>query len=327
MEAKKLITVGVLMGGPSSEHVVSLATAKEVLARLDSQKYKSLPIKIARTGKWSIDGKAVDPVKALKKCDVVFNALHGTYGEDGKVQALLEHHQIPYTGSGIAASALAMDKFHSRGLFKLAGLQAPRTLCVTRGENYMAHAQFFANKVTGFPVVVKPCAQGSSVGVQIVQDVASLQSAIESALELDRRVLVEEYIKGRELTCAVLEDVNGEGTALPVTEIIPLEHHDFFNFDAKYKEGHAREVTPAALDSVIYAKAQDIARRAHDVLGCRGYSRTDMIWTPGNDDIFILELNTLPGMTPTSLLPQAARAHGMAFAELVDHLIQIALKV
>lgn len=326
MEAKKLLTVGVLMGGPSSEHAVSLQSAKEVLARLDSNKYKALPIKIARTGKWSVGGKIIDPVKALKKCDVVFNALHGSYGEDGKVQALMDQHQIRYTGSGIAASALAMDKFHSRGLFKLAGLQTPRTLCVTRGENYVAHAQFFAGKVTGFPVVVKPCAHGSSVGVSIVRDAAQLPSAIESALALDHRVLIEEYIKGRELTCAVLEDGNGETTALPVTEIIPLESHDFFNFDAKYTEGHAREVTPAALDSVIYEKAQAIAVAAHEVLGCRGYSRTDMIWTPHNNDVYILELNTLPGLTATSLLPQAARAHGMAFTELVHHMIQVALK-
>ena len=310
------------MGGPSSEHEVSLATGQNVCEGLDRSKYESLAVKILKTGPWTLNGKPTTADKVFQACDVVFNALHGYYGEDGKVQALLDHNEVRYTGSGVAASALAMDKFHSRELFKLAGFNVPKTLKLLKGENYSARLQFFINKITKLPVVVKPCSNGSSVGVAIVEEVSGLNKAIAAAFKLDREVLVEEFIKGRELTCGVLDNFGGENfAALPVTEIIPVKNHKFFNYQAKYKTGHANELTPAPLDEILYKKAQDIAVKAHQVLGCKGYSRTDMMLKNGNGTIYVLETNTLPGMTKNSLLPKAAQEAGLSFSQLLDHII------
>ena len=311
--------IGVLMGGPSSEHEVSLATGQNVMEYLDGSKYEPVSVKIAKTGVWFSGGKPSTPDKVLKSCDFVFNALHGYYGEDGKIQALLDHNKIRYTGSGVAASAIAMDKFYSREIFKLAGLNVPKTLKLLKGENYSARLQFFINKIIRLPVVVKPCSNGSSVGVQIAEDQMTLGKAIAAAFKLDKEVLVEELIRGRELTCGVLD--NFEGGALPVTEIIPVKNHKFFNYQAKYKTDHANEITPAPLDDILYKKAQDIAVRAHQILGCRGYSRTDMILKNGNGTVYVLETNTLPGLTKNSLLPKAANAAGLSFGQLLDHII------
>lgn len=310
------------MGGPSSEHEVSLATGQNIFEGLDRSKYEPLAVKITKTGSWFLNGKPTTADKVFKACDVVFNALHGYYGEDGKLQALLDHNKVKYTGSGVAASAIAMDKFHSREIFKLAGFNVPKTLKLLKGENYSARLQFFVNKIIKLPVVVKPCSNGSSVGVTIVEEASGLAKAVAAAFKLDREVLVEEFIKGRELTCGVLDKFNGEYfSALPVTEIIPVKSHKFFNYQAKYKTGHANEITPAPLDEILYKKAQDIAVKAHQVLGCKGYSRTDMILKNGNGTIYVLETNTLPGMTKNSLLPKAATEAGLSFSQLLDHII------
>lgn len=314
------------MGGSSSEHKVSLATGQNVIDNLDKSKYLPAVIKISKTSQWSLNGKLTSQEEALGGHDLVFNALHGTFGEDGKVQGILEHAGIKYTGSGIAGSAIAMDKFHSREIFKLAGLNTPRTMKLKRGENYTAHLNFFINKIVKLPVVVKPCANGSSVGVSVVDDVSSLDKAFADAFKSDKEVLVEEFIKGRELTCGVLENFNGETVgALPVTEIIPLKDHNFFDYDAKYKTGHSNEITPAPIDDALTKKAQDIAIRAHQVLGCKGYSRTDMILKNGNGTIYVLETNTLPGLTNNSLLPKAAKAAGLTFCQLLDKIIESSL--
>ncbi len=314
------------MGGPSSEHEVSLATGQNVIENLDKTKYESIAVKISKTGRWFLNGKLTSQGVALTGCDVVFNALHGTFGEDGKIQGILEHAGIKYTGSGIAGSAIAMDKFHSREIFKLAGLNTPKTLKLKKGENYMARVSFFVNKIVKLPVVIKPCSNGSSVGVQIVEDLDKLEKAVAMVFKLDKHVLIEEFIKGRELTCGVLENFNDQPiTALPVTEIIPVKNHKFFNYDAKYKTGHSNEITPAPIDEVLAKKAQDIAVRAHQVLGCRGYSRTDMILKNGNGTLYVLETNTLPGLTKNSLLPKAASVAGLTFSELLDKIIDSSL--
>jgi len=325
-ETPKLTKVAVLMGGQSSEHEVSLNTGQNVIENLDKTKYEPVAIKISKIGKWFLSGKPITQSEALKGHDVVFNALHGTFGEDGKAQAILEHAGIKYTGSGIAGSAIAMDKFHSREIFKLAGLNTPKTLKLKKGENYMARASFFINKIVKLPVVVKPCSNGSSVGVQIVDDLNKLEKAVTEAFKLDRFVLIEEFIKGRELTCGVLENFRGKQiSALPVTEIIPVKNHKFFNYDAKYKTGHSNEITPAPLDEVLTKKAQDIAIRAHQVLGCSGYSRTDMILKNGNGTMYVLETNTLPGLTKNSLLPKAAQVAGLTLTQLLDNIIESSL--
>src|SRR3989344_1309968 len=316
----KKLKIGVLMGGPSAEHDVSLATGDNVIAGLDKAKYRPVVVKISPKCQWFLNGRLCDMKRALKSCDLIFNALHGTFGEDGRVQALMEYYGTRYTGSGITASALAMDKLRSREIFKLAGFCVPKTLKIKKGENYQARLNLFINKVTKLPVVVKPCSNGSSVGVKIVGDESKLSKAVEETFDLEKKVLVEEFIKGREVTCGVLESSNGqEPTALPVTEIMPVRKHKFFDYDAKYKPGHCREVTPADIDDITRDKVQEIAVRVHQLLGCRGCSRTDMILKNGS--IYVLETNTLPGLTSNSLLPQAAKAAGLTFSQLLEKII------
>src|SRR3989344_3148100 len=309
---RKLLKIGVLMGGPSSEHEVSLATGKNIIGNLDSTKYQPVAIKISKKGQWSLGGQIVDMPAALKSVDIVFNALHGTFGEDGRVQALMEYYNTPYTGSGITASALAMDKLRSREIFKLAGFCVPKTLKIKKGENYQARLNLFITKITKLPVIVKPCSNGSSVGVRIISNENKLIKAIDETFELDKKVLVEEFIKGREVTCGVLDSIevkpqsgeilrfnlNTDG-ALPVTEIIPLKGHKFFDYNAKYKPGHCRKITPAQIDEATRGKVQEIAVRIHQLLGCRGYSMTDMILK--NDNIYVLEINTLPKLDSLSV--------------------------
>lgn len=330
----KKIKVGVLMGGPSFEHEVSLATGKNILDNLDKIKYQPVAIKLSTSGKqWFLNGRLTSMPRALKSCDIIFNALHGAFGEDGRVQALLEYYGARYTGSGIAASALAMDKLRSREIFKLAGFCVPRTLEVKTGENYQARLNLFVTKITGLPVVIKPCSNGSSVGVQIINNSSKLVEVIDKTFKLDKKVLVEEYIKGKEVTCGVLENfdpvksdghgASGEPTALPITEIIPVKGHKFFNYDAKYKSGHCQEITPAQIDEATREKVQEIAIRAHQLLGCHGYSRTDMILR--NDIIYVLETNTLPGLTTNSLIPQAAKVAGLTFSQLLEKIIENSL--
>src|SRR3989344_7371381 len=245
----KKLKIGILMGGPSAEHEISLDTGRNIIDNLDRSKYDIVEIKISKDKKWTLNGKPVDEPKALKSCDIVFNALHGEFGEDGKAQALMEYHGARYTGSGICGSALAMDKLRSREIFKLAGLKVPNTLKIRRGDNYQALLGVFVSKVTSFPVVVKPCSSGSSVGVQMVNNSEELDKAIKAAFKLEGKILVEEFIKGREVTCGVLDNFNGQPVgALPVTEIIPNKGHKFFDYSAKYKTGHSDEITPAFLD-------------------------------------------------------------------------------
>jgi len=333
----KKLKIGVLMGGPSSEHEVSLATGKNVLDHLDKTKYQPVVIKLSKDKKWFVNGRLTNMAQAMKSCDLIFNALHGTFGEDGRIQALMEYYGVRYTGSGITASALAMDKLRSREIFKLAGFCVPKTLKIKKGENYQARLNLFITKIVKLPVVVKPCSNGSSVGVKIISDKNKLIKAINETFELDKKVLVEEFIKGREVTCGVLDAIPpfssgndgahdfltltiGGVTALPVTEIIPVKGHKFFDYNAKYKAGHCREITPAQIDATTRAKVQEIAIRVHQLLGCCTYSRTDMILR--NDNVYVLETNTLPGLTSHSLLPKAAAAAKLPFSRLLDCIIE-----
>ncbi|OGN01133.1 MAG: hypothetical protein A3B91_00715 [Candidatus Yanofskybacteria bacterium RIFCSPHIGHO2_02_FULL_41_29] len=320
----KKIKVGILMGGPSSEHEVSLATGQSVIDSLDRSKYEVIPIRISKDKKWFLKGKLTSESNALKNCDVVFNALHGEFGEDGKVQALMEYYGARYTGSGICGSALAMDKLRSREIFKLAGLKVPNTLKIRRKENYQALLKLFVTKVTNFPVVVKPCSHGSSVGVEIVRNEDQLKKAIKAAFKLDGKVLIEEFIEGKEVTCGVLDNYNGQPVgALPVTEIVPKKGHKFFDYSAKYKTGHSDEITPAFLDEYIAKDVQQIAVKAHQLLGCKAYSRTDMIIK--DNGVYVLEVNTLPGLTPNSLVPKAASVAGLTMPQLLDKIIESSL--
>lgn len=318
------IVVGVLMGGISEERDVSIATGKNVVAYLDRNKYVPVAIEMTDRKEWIVDGKKMSEEKALAGCDIIFNALHGTFGEDGRMQAFLEYYGKRYTGSGVSASALAMDKLRSREIFKMAGLHVPNTLKIRKDENYQAVLNLFITKVTNFPVVVKPCSSGSSVGVKIVSDKAELDKAVAGAFRIDKKVLIEEFIEGREFTCGVLENFNNKAvSALPVTEIIPKKGHKFFDYGAKYKNGHTDEVTPAQLDEKTTLEIQEIAVKAHQTLGCRAYSRTDVILR--GKEAYILETNTLPGLTDASLLPKAAKVAGLTFSQLLDKIIESSL--
>lgn len=312
------------MGGPSSEHEVSLATGQNVFDNLDRSKYEPVRIFLSKNNEWHLENKKMSESKALDGCDIVFNALHGTFGEDGRIQSLLEYFGKPYTGSGIIASGLAMDKLRSREIFRLAGYSVPKTLKIRKGENYSPILNIFVTKIVDFPVVVKPCSNGSSVGVSVVSNREEFDKAIKAVFKIDKKILVEEFISGTEATCGVIDGLNGQQpTALPVTEIVPLKNHKFFDYKAKYKSGHSDEITPARFSDDITGKIQQIAVGTHQILGCRAYSRTDFIVS--GENIFVLEVNTLPGLTSNSLLPKAAEVAGLNFKDLLNNIIKSSL--
>ena len=308
------------MGGPSVEHEVSLATGEQVLKHLDKEKYAPVGVKISKSGKWLMGNRYASYSDVFKKIDLAFLALHGEGGEDGKLQGLMDFHGVLYTGSGMAASALGMDKVHSREIFKLASITTPKTLHIKKTDNNSSLIKFFTSKVVRFPVVVKPRSKGSSVGVMIASNQKTLASAINSAFKIDSDVLIEEYINGIEVACGVLDNFQGQKHfALPVTQIIPVKRK-FFDYKAKYTIGASKEITPAPIDETRYKKVQATAVLAHQILGCRGYSRSDMILR--NGAVYLLEVNTLPGLTPTSLVPQQAAAVGLSFSQLIDKIIE-----
>jgi len=307
----KKLRLALLAGGKSGEREVSLKGAAEVAKALDPRKYEV---------------KRYDPATDLAKLateagslDVAFILLHGPFGEDGTVQGFLDLLAIPYQGSGVLGSAIAMDKNLSKILYRNAGLKVP--------EWYMASTEDITNpgKITGqlgLPLVIKPASQGSSLGMSIARSEDAVAEGLKKAFLLDRQVMVEEYISGREITGGVIG--NDELTALPLVEIIPGDTYEFFDYEAKYRAGASREICPAELEEAITIRAQNHALAAHRALQLRGYSRTDMIVS--GDDIYLLETNTIPGMTPTSLLPQGAAAAGLDFPALLDRLIELALE-
>ncbi|KPK29411.1 MAG: D-alanine--D-alanine ligase [Nitrospira bacterium SG8_35_1] len=307
----KKLRLALLAGGKSGEREVSLKGAEEVARALDPQKY---------------DVKRYDPATDLAELatkadslDVAFILLHGPFGEDGTVQGFLDLLAIPYQGSGVLGSAIAMDKNLSKILYRNAGLKVP--------EWYMAAKEDIKNpdKILGqlgLPLVIKPATQGSSLGMTIARSEDDIARGLKKAFAIDRQVMVEEFIAGREITGGVIG--NEELTALPLVEIIPGDEYEFFDYEAKYQPGASKEICPADLEEPITIRAQNYALAAHRALQLRGYSRTDMIVS--GDDIYMLETNTIPGMTPTSLLPQAAAAAGLDFSALLDRLIELALE-
>ena len=312
---EKKIRVAVLIGGQSAEHAVSLNTGRQVLKKLDPKKYSAHAIKISKAGKWPITFK-----KLKSDFDIVFNAMHGEYGEDGTVQRLLEKSQIPYTGSRVRASELGMNKIKSLAIFKKIGLNVPPYLIINN-----INIAVGIKKVSrfGWPVVVKPADRGSSVGLSIVEGDQKLSGAIKTALHYSKTIIIQKYIKGRELTCGVIEKGN-RILALPPTEIIPKER-EFFDYYSKYTPKATREVTPAKLPGRLTKIIQDLALTAHKSINASDYSRTDMIL--GNDGlVYVLEINTLPGLTQNSLLPKAAKSIGLKFSSLLDLIIESALK-
>jgi len=315
------VRVGVLRGGPSGEYEVSLQTGASVLEHLPTN-YHSYDVFIDKDGKWHWQGMEAPPHKILKHVDVVFNALHGEYGEDGKVQKLLENFKIPYTGSNSLSSALAMNKVLSRKIFEKEGINIPAGKSLRKEDvNYLKIFEIFNTMKK--PLVLKPANAGSSLGVTITDSFEKFSEAIENALKYSPTVLIEEFIGGREATCGVIQKVSdGSFLALPPIEI-RVKNSGFFDYSAKYN-GETEEICPADFPESVSEKIKDISIKAHNALGLRHYSRADMIIGEGGE-IYLLEINTLPGLTPESLLPKALKACDCSFPEFLDHLIKLAL--
>jgi D-alanine-D-alanine ligase len=307
----KKITLALISGGISSEREVSLNSGEQVFAALDKGKYDIL--------RYDPKTDLAQLVADAPKIDAALIILHGPYGEDGTVQGLLDLLDIPYQGSDVLGSALAMNKLVSKQMYERSGLPVPPYVVLRQGEP--VDIPGFVARL-GLPVVVKPAAAGSSVGMSIVKAEDKLQAALDKALEHGATVLIEAFIDGIELTGGVLG--NDTLQALPLIEIIPGASHEFFDYEAKYTAGASQEICPARVDAAITAKAQTYAKLAHRALFCKGYSRTDMILK--DNELYVLETNTIPGMTATSLLPQAAQAAGISFPELLDRLILLGIE-
>jgi D-alanine-D-alanine ligase len=308
----KKLTVALLMGGVSSEREVSLKSGNQVYEALDKEKYNVV----------RYDPKEDLPklIADAHKIDVALVILHGRYGEDGTVQGLLELVGIPYQGSGVLGSATAMNKLAAKKLYEQADILVPPYMVFHKDE-YMDPD--ICDLRVGFPLVVKPVEGGSSIGMSIVKGKKDLSAAAQKAFEYDHTIIIEKYIQGTEITGGVMG--NDEPEAFPLIEIIPGKEYTFFDYEAKYQPGATEEICPARIDHVQTATAQSLAIKAHQALFCRGYSRTDMI-VDSEGEIFVLETNTIPGMTPTSLLPQAAQAHGLSFSRLLDRLIELGIE-
>ncbi|RAT94127.1 D-alanine--D-alanine ligase [Brevibacillus sp. Leaf182] len=295
--------IGVIMGGISSEREVSLKTGQEMINHLDRSRYEAVPIVVTQRA---------DLITQVQQADIDFAllALHGQYGEDGTVQGALETLGIPYTGSGVLASSLCMNKQLSKMLLKTAGIQTPAGLYWKDVYDPQAVEQL------GYPVIVKPNLGGSSIGVQLVQNEKELLTAVQEASHLDQGILIEPYLKGTELTCAILD-----GEVLPIIGIRSA-HSEWFDYRAKYEDGGAEE-NVIELPPVIRQRVREAALASYQLLQCKVYARVDMILC--QDMPYVLEVNTLPGMTANSLFPKSAAAAGMTFTQLLDRIIASSL--
>ena len=316
------IKVAVLRGGPSREADVSFKTGKNVLENLPD-KYIPTDVFISKDGSWHVDGIPVSPQKVFQDVDVVFNALHGEYGEDGKVQQLMNHFGVKYTGSRALASAIGMNKAIAKDFFIKAGLKTPIFITVKKGENTEEKAQEIF-RTFPMPAIVKPGGSGSSLGVSIVKTVKEIIPAMEEALRHSDLLIVEEFIQGREATCGVIDNFREKSIypLLPI-EIIKPREIDVWGYDEKYS-GCSEEVCPGNFSPKEKETIQNMAIEAHRILGLRHYSRSDFIVTKKRG-VYILEVNSLPGLTKESLLPKSLEAIGCAFSFFLDHVLTLAL--
>lgn len=341
----KKLKIGVIYGGPSHERPVSLVTGKAICENLDKKKYEILPIEISKDGKFFLDtqyflllnednkqtsknNELISVEKGLEykneKIDVAFIALHGTYGEDGCLQGMLELNNIKYTGSNVTASATAMNKAITAQIYKANGLDIPKYLDFTKrewGKDKAKILKTIKNQVK-LPCVLKPVDQGSSFGVFLCKKTVDLEKIILKTFKYSNWIMAQEFIDGTEATCGVLEK-NHESFALPPTEIV-ANAGEFYDYKSKYADGGSTHYCPARFDKKTTNKIQEIALKAHRALGCRGMSRTDVFVTP-DKKIYLIETNTIPGMTPTSLLPEAAGKIGIKFSKMLDLIIKASL--
>lgn len=293
--------IGVIMGGPSAERDISLISGMAILEALSSKGYNAKRVEIHMPTPQDLKSLGID---------VAFIALHGTFGEDGQIQSMLEELKIPYTGSRVQASRLGMNKIASRFLFKENNLLVPEYEVVKNSAG--------SDLKFDLPVVVKPAAQGSSIGVTIVDKKKNLEEAIEKASKFGEEVLVEKFVEGKEITVGILDD-----RPLPVVQIVPKRQ--FYDDIAKYTAGMTEYLVPAPIPQSTSDSARAAGLKAHKAIGCRSFSRVDMILNKDGQPV-ILEVNTIPGMTKLSLLPKAARAEGIDFAELCEKMLESAFK-
>lgn len=299
----KFMKVGVIMGGISAEREVSLNSGNEILRSLDETKYEVYPI--------IIDSK-MELIDKVKGIDIAFLALHGNFGEDGTVQSILEALNIPYTGCGVLSSAICMDKDITKRILRDAKIATAKWTIVTSIEGI----DYNEIEKLGYPVVIKPNSGGSSVATSIINNKSEVEGAVEIALKYDKEVMVEHFIKGDEITCSILED-----KMLPVLVIKPKA--SFFDYTSKYCDGGADEVV-VELEPELHKKVEDMALECYKLLKCSVYARVDMIVEKGIP--YILEVNTLPGMTKNSLIPKSAKAVGISFDKLLDIIISESMK-
>jgi D-alanine-D-alanine ligase len=300
-------TIGVLMGGTSSERDVSLRSGNAVAGAL-----RSLGHKVESVDLRSETGAELRDLPL----DVAFIALHGRFGEDGRLQQILQSRGVPYTGSGPDASRIAMDKVESKRLFRMRGVETPPHRVILHGESVALWEQ--CARSLGYPVVIKPRAEGSSVGVTVHEDCSTLLDGAAESFRYDKVALMEKFIRGRELTVGIVD-----GKALPIIEIRPRGL--IFDGDAKYRDPDTLYLVDPPISELEKRRVQKVAREAHEALGCEGMSRVDLIVTPLGS-VHVLEVNTIPGMTERSLLPKAARAAGLEFPELCQRIVDAAWK-
>ncbi|MGD9696520.1 MAG: D-alanine--D-alanine ligase family protein [Thermoleophilia bacterium] len=328
--------VAVLMGGRSSEHEVSLSSARAVIDALDPARYEVVPVLISQEGDWSVDGRPVaiapgpdgtgrlvrldgGPAETL---DVVFPVLHGPNGEDGTVQGLLETAGLPYVGSGVAASAVAMDKALFKVLLRDAGIPTPEHRTASRAE-WAADPAAVGRRIAdgvGYPAFCKPARLGSSVGISPVPTPADLASSLELAFRHDPKALVERAVTGREVEVGVLD--GDEPVVSPVGEI--LYEGDWYDYDTKYLPGRTRVQVPADLPAAVSERARELALRAFRAAECSGLARVDFFVT-ADGEVLLSELNTMPGFTPTSVYAQLLDGAGVPYAEVVERLIELGI--
>ncbi|HIV75441.1 MAG TPA: D-alanine--D-alanine ligase [Candidatus Pseudogracilibacillus intestinigallinarum] len=305
--------IAVLYGGVSNEREVSISSSKGIIEALEKNGHDVIGI--------DFHPERLQEVIELN-VDLVFIGLHGKHGEDGCVQGLLDMLEIPYVGSGVMASSVAMNKFKAKQLFEQAGIP------VAKGEQYRMDQETNIDEVVDhihanfeFPFVIKPNREGSTVGLTIVRHENETKEAVKKAAENDLYILVEQFIKGKELTVPVLGEIHKE-KSLPIIEIIPK--NELYDYEAKYSVGGSEHIIPARIDKDITEKIQAYAVLAHQILGCETYSRADFLLTEEGIP-YILEVNTLPGMTPTSLFPDAAKSIGISYEEMIEQFVQLSL--
>jgi D-alanine-D-alanine ligase len=331
----KRIRVAVVAGGRSSEHEISLASARSVLEALDPERYETTTIAIGRDGRWTIgtgeeqgalEGASVPvtqslpvladskPAAAIGSVDVVLPVLHGPFGEDGTVQGLLELANVPYVGAGVAASALCMDKDLFKAVLRDRGIPVARNATLRLGDEI--------ENPFGYPVFVKPARLGSSVGISKAHDEAELEAAVALARRHDEKVLVEEFVAGTEVECGVLGNLRPAPIASVVGEIVP--HGEWYDYAAKYDTGGSDIIVPARIPGEIAARVQELAVDSFIATECEGMARVDF-FVRENGDVVVNEINTIPGFTATSVYTRLFEASGIPYAELLDRLIQLAL--